>query len=104
MRILSPVVLAQPLLMASRQTQLRPGRWCPACESTERKYKLVVRTGLGVELLATVRADATLPMEVIDYPRKFLDLAQTLLNEKKFEMAVVAAHMASEVVTIQSTS
>ena len=82
-------------------SQRRP---CPTCGSIERKYKVVAHAGAGVESLATVRADAPLLMEVIDYPRKFLDLTQTLINEKKFEMAVVAAHMACEIAAERAVS
>jgi hypothetical protein len=77
---------------------------CPNCGSTDRNYRIVAQMPVSSELSATTSATATVPLEVIDYPRKFLDVAQTLIEGGQFEMAVVAAHVACEIATEQALS
>ena len=67
---------------------------CPKCGS-------LARTS-DVQIHETVTATATLDATVITYPQNLLALARTLIDEGRYGIAVVVAHIACEVATERS--
>ena len=69
---------------------------CPKCGSTTRAF--------SVQVHMTTSAKATVETEVITYPQNLLALARMLVDEGRFTIAVIVAHMASEIATERSLS
>jgi len=62
---------------------------CPKCGSTRRNF--------SVELTASVTASASVTATVVTYPNALLTIAQSLINQGHFNIAIVTSHMACEV-------
>lgn len=62
---------------------------CPKCGSRSRNFEVAVQAATS----ATAKVDAT----VITYPQDLLTLAGALIDEGRYGIAVVVAHMACEV-------
>ena len=69
---------------------------CPKCGSTRRTY--------GVEISLAVSSSVAAEATVITYPQKLLTLAQRLIDDGEFGIAVVVAHMACEIATERTLS
>jgi hypothetical protein len=74
-------------------TQRRP---CAKCGSTARDSSGHAR--------ALASGNATVQAEVVTYPQNLLSLARTLIDEGRFDIAVIVAHMACEIATERSMS
>jgi hypothetical protein len=68
----------------------------PKCGSTVRAF--------SVEAHFTASAQATVQAEVVTYPQNLLFLARTLIDEGRFGIAVIVAHLACEIATERSLS
>jgi hypothetical protein len=76
---------------------------CPKCGSLTRR--IVVEQRVQLESLATNTATATAQVEIVAFrPRILLDLASGLMNEGRFELAIVVVHTACEIATEQTLS
>ncbi len=64
---------------------------CPQCGSIARRFSLQVETG-HVSLVG-----GSVTLTVITYPETLLTAAQSLIASGEFSIAVVVAHMASEI-------
>ncbi len=62
---------------------------CPKCGSTRRNF--------AVELKASVTATATVSATLTTYPSALLAIAQSLIDQGHFNIAIVTTHMACEV-------
>ena len=74
-------------------TQRKP---CPKCGSTTRTF--------SVQAHFTASENVTVQAEVITYPQNLLLLARALIDESRFGIAVIVAHMACEIATERSLS
>lgn len=74
-------------------TQRKP---CPKCGSTTRTF--------GVSSHMTASSNLTVHAEVVTYPQNLLSLARMLIDEERFSIAVIVAHMACEIATERSLS
>ena len=64
---------------------------CPQCGSTSRKF--------NISGTSQVSFSASLRLEIITYPFKLLSDARDLIDNGKFNIAVVVLHMACEIAT-----
>ena len=62
---------------------------CPKCGSSRRN--------LSVEMTDSVTASVSLATAVITYPKALLTIAQSLIDQGHFNIAIVTSHMACEV-------
>jgi len=62
---------------------------CPKCGSTRRNF--------SVELTASVTASASVTATLVTYPNALLTIAQSLIEQGHFNIAIVTSHMACEV-------
>lgn len=69
---------------------------CPKCGSTTRTFSV------GAQFTAS--GNVTVQAEVVTYPQNLLLLAKTLIDENRFSIGVIVAHMACEVATERSLS
>ena len=67
---------------------------CPKCGSTARNF--------SVDLHDTISTTVTVDATVVTYPQNLLSLARALVDEGRFGIAVIVAHMACEVATERS--
>jgi hypothetical protein len=88
-----------------RNTDVAQRKPCPKCGSLLRIFPITVVLQGQVETLTTVSATATGQIEIVaSYPRILLDLARSLIDEGRYGIAVVVAHMACEIATERSLS
>lgn len=75
---------------------------------TEKKepevHLVTVKIGVPLEALATVHATAQAAIEIVRYEEQLLEEARELIKRDKFSIAVVVAHMASEVAAERAIS
>jgi len=62
---------------------------CPKCGSTRRSF--------SVEMHASIKMSASFNAEVITYPMALLTIAESLVDQGHFNIAIVTSHMACEV-------
>ncbi len=62
---------------------------CPKCGSTRRTF--------SVEMTATVTASASCTATLITYPKALVTIAQNLIDQGYFNIAIVTSHMACEI-------
>lgn len=62
---------------------------CPKCGSTRRNF--------SVEMTASITVSASFTATVITYPKALLTIAQSLIDQGHFNIAIVTSHMACEV-------
>jgi hypothetical protein len=62
---------------------------CPKCGSTRRTF--------SVEMTATVTASASCTATLITYPKALVTIAQSLIDQGYFNIAIVTSHMACEI-------
>ena len=62
---------------------------CPKCGSMRRNF--------SVELTASVTASASVTATLVTYPNALLTIAQSLIDQGHFNIAIVTSHMACEV-------
>ena len=62
---------------------------CPKCGSTRRNF--------SVEMTASVTVSGSLTATVITYPKALLTIAQSLIDQGHFNIAIVTSNMACEV-------
>jgi hypothetical protein len=62
---------------------------CPKCGSTRRNFSVEIRESLSVS--------ASFTATVITYPKALLTIAQSLIDQGHFNIAIVTSHMACEV-------
>jgi hypothetical protein len=82
-----------------------PAQWkpCPKCGSTSRTFPVHMDATAQGEHSTAVDADATVQVQLAAYyPQMLLNLAQRLIDEGQFSIAVVVAHMACEIATERS--
>ena len=72
-------------------TQRKP---CPKCGSTTRTF--------SVQAHFTGSAKVAVQAQVVTYLQNLLSLARTLIDEGRFSIAVIVAHMACEIATERS--
>ncbi len=84
-----------------------PAQWkpCPKCGSTSRTFPVHTDATAQGEHGTAVHADATVQVQpAAYYPQMLLNLAQRLIDEGQFSIAVIVAHMACEIATERSLS
>jgi hypothetical protein len=93
-----PVVCGQcgEPISESPSGDLAERRPCPKCGSTTRLF--------SADLHVLASAKVSLQTETITYPDSLLSLARTLINEGRYSIAVIVAHMACEIATERSLS
>jgi hypothetical protein len=82
-----------------------PAQWkpCPKCGSTSRTFPVHTDATAQGEHGTAIHADATVQVQpAAYYPQMLLNLAQRLIDEGQFSIAVVVAHMACEIATERS--
>jgi hypothetical protein len=77
-------------------TDLAHRKPCPKCGSTTRN--------VAASMHAAASASAVSQAEVDTYPQRLLTIAQRLIDEGQFGIAVVVSHMACEIATERSLS
>jgi hypothetical protein len=86
----------EPIVGESPSGDPAQRRPCPNCGSTARNF--------SVEAHMTSSANVTVQAEVVTYPQNLLSLTRTLINEGRFSIAVIVAHMACEIAAERSLS
>lgn len=76
-------------LTESASTSVEKRRPCPKCGSTSRNF--------SVEITASVTASGSFTATLISYPKALLTIAQSLIEQGHFNIAIVTSHMACEV-------
>lgn len=77
------------LLTESANTSVENRQPCPKCGSTRRRISLSARISGSVRITANPT--------VITYPMALLTIAQSLIDQGHFNIAIVTSHMACEV-------
>lgn len=62
---------------------------CPKCGSTRRSF--------SGEMRASIKVSTSFDAEIITYPKALLTIAQSLVEQGHFNIAIVTSHMACEV-------
>jgi hypothetical protein len=62
---------------------------CPKCGSIRRSF--------SAEMRASIKVSASFNAELITYPKALLTIAQALVDQGHFNIAIVTSHMACEV-------
>jgi len=79
---------AEPLTELA-STPIEKRQPCPKCGSTCRSF--------SVEARASIKFSASCSAEVITYPKALLTIAQGLVDQGHFSIAIITSHMACEV-------
>jgi hypothetical protein len=77
------------LLTESANTSIENRQPCPKCGSTRRRVSIEARGSVSVSGTAT--------LTLITYPTALLTIAQSLIDQGHFNIAIVTSHMACEV-------
>lgn len=85
-------------LITGESPSLDPGKRqpCPKCGSTSRSFIM--------HLEATIKVSDEVHDVLITYPQTLLSIAQSLIVNSQFSIAVVVSHMACEIATERSLS
>ena len=86
----------EPIIGEAPGTDPAQRKPCPKCGSTTR--------GFNDEIQETMAATDTVNATVITYPQNLLALCRMLIDEARFSIAVIVAHMACEIATERSLS
>src|SRR6184192_258946 len=81
----------EPIIGEAPGTDPAQRKPCPKCGSTTR--------GFNDEIQETMAATDTVNATVITYPQNLLALCRMLIDEARFSIAVIVAHMACEIAT-----
>jgi hypothetical protein len=77
------------LLTEAANTPIEHRKPCPKCDSTCRNF--------SVEMTCSLAVSGSVTATVITYPKALVTIAQSLIDQGHFNIAIVTSHMACEV-------